>query len=60
MNEDENMAGMTVNERLFVCGLLPVFDEAVKDRDRERVAEILRQVKVDEPSIKLTISRLIN
>ena len=57
MNDaNEKLKGMTVNERLFVFGLLPAFDEAVKNRDRSRLIEILRQVEVDEPSIALTIA----
>lgn len=60
MNDaNDKLKGMTVNERLFVCGLLPAFDEAVKNRDRSRLAEILRQVDVDEPSIALTIEKQI-
>ncbi|MCV0382809.1 MAG: hypothetical protein K5799_05035 [Erythrobacter sp.] len=60
MSEDnDKLKGMTVNERLFVCGLLPAFDEAVKNGDRSRLAEILRQVEVDEPSIARTIAQQI-
>lgn len=39
-------AGMTVNERLFEAGLLDLFDEAVRERDRPRLIELLAQVDV--------------
>jgi hypothetical protein len=44
-----DFSGMTVNERLFAAGLLLDFDEAAKHRDRERMINILRQVRVGTP-----------
>jgi sulfur carrier protein ThiS len=58
-DDNESFKGMTVNERLLTCGLLPAFDEAVKNHDQSRLAEILRQVDVDEHSIALTIAKQI-
>ncbi|MEM6858416.1 MAG: hypothetical protein AAF559_11140 [Pseudomonadota bacterium] len=55
----ENLSGMTVNERLGVCGLFEAYDEAVNNRDRSHLAEILRQIEVDEPSIALTLAKQI-
>ena len=34
-------AGMTVNERLVIAGLIAAWDEAVGRRDRARMIEIL-------------------
>ncbi len=39
-------AAMTVNERLFVAGLLDQFDGAAIRRDRSAMIELLAQVNV--------------
>ncbi|WIB65729.1 hypothetical protein [Curtobacterium sp. MCBD17_040] len=41
---ESEFAAMTVNERLSVAGLLPVWDAAVRRRDREAVASLLGRV----------------
>ena len=46
----DGLVGMTVNERLFVSGLMNEFDKCVK-HDKTRAKQILRWLKVDEPSI---------
>ncbi|GAB5557783.1 MAG: hypothetical protein SchgKO_19960 [Schleiferiaceae bacterium] len=43
--------GMSVNERLHATGLLDEFDQA-KKKNKTRAAQILRILRVDEPSIK--------
>lgn len=40
-------AGMTLNERLFVAGLMDEFDAARSARDVEALVTILREVRVD-------------
>jgi hypothetical protein len=58
--EDKNdLMGMTVNERLFACGLLGEFDRAVREKDREKLKTILKKAYVDEASIDLTVSKLV-
>ncbi|MDG2520572.1 hypothetical protein P7B02_03375 [Caulobacter segnis] len=37
---------MTVNERLFTCGLIDAFDQAAKRRDRESMVALLSEVEV--------------
>jgi hypothetical protein len=54
--DESDLANMTVNERLFVCGLLQDFDLAVRSQDRARVSKILKSVKVDELSIKKIVA----
>ena len=44
------LSGMTVNERLWESGLMDEFDRAKKN-DKTRAKEILRWLRVDEPSI---------
>lgn len=44
------LSGMTVNERLWESGLMDEFDKA-KKKDKMRAKEILRWLRVDEPSI---------
>lgn len=48
---ENKYAGMTVNERLYVSGLMDEFDEAVKERDVERIRSILNDVELTEESI---------
>ncbi len=41
-------SGMTVNERLFVSGRLWDFEAAVKEGNRKKVLEILKELQVSE------------
>lgn len=42
-------SGMTVNERLYVAGLLNEFDAAARSRNRDEMLNILRKVDVANP-----------
>jgi hypothetical protein len=42
------LSAMTVNERLFVAGLLREWDQAVLSKDSEKLAELLQQVELAE------------
>jgi len=46
---------MTVNERLWLTGLMDEFDKA-KVRDKAKARKILEWLKVDKPSIDKIIS----
>lgn len=50
-----NFQGLTVNERLHAVGLIEEFDQ-VKNSDKIRATEILRQIEVDEASIEQILS----
>ena len=50
----EGLSGMTVNERLYVSGLMDEFDK-VKTTNKNRAKEILRWLRVDEPSIEMIV-----
>lgn len=53
---DEKYKGMTVNERLYVSGLMNEFDKAVKIKDIQKVVEILKRIEItEEDSIKLIL-----
>ncbi len=46
--------GMTVNERLYISGLIKEFDQAIKNNKR-RALEILQSVNVDDDTIDLIL-----
>ncbi len=51
-------AGMTVNERLYVSGLMDKFDEAVKKNDIKEIRIILEKVELSTESINLILKEL--
>lgn len=55
---DNKYAGMTVNERLFVSGLMDEFDKAVVEQDVDRVRNILTKIELTEESIKPILDQL--
>lgn len=50
----ENLRGMTVNERLYACGLIDEFDKAIQS-DKVLAKKILTHLLVDEASIELIL-----
>ncbi|AMR33692.1 hypothetical protein A0256_20780 [Mucilaginibacter sp. PAMC 26640] len=48
---NDQYKGMTVNERLYVAGLIDDFYEAIKDRDVNKVIVILKKVELGDESI---------
>lgn len=55
---ENKYSGMTVNERLYVSGLMDEFDKAVEERDKERVRSILSNVELTEESIRPILEKL--
>jgi hypothetical protein len=47
----DKYGGMTVNERLYVSGLMDKFDEAVKEKNGDLVISILKEVEINDLSI---------
>ena len=47
-----------MNERLYVSGLMDEFDEAVKNKNIDRVRSILKEVELTEESIKPILEKL--
>lgn len=50
---------MTVNERLFVAGLLDEWDSAINLRDRKRAIDILGRVEMDEAAAAYTADTVL-
>ena len=46
--------GMTVNERLFVSGLIDEFDAAVRGRDRDAMIGVLMKVALTQKGVGQT------
>jgi len=49
---DNKYAGMTVNERLYVAGLLDKFEKAVSEKKTEEAIRILKEVELTDENIK--------
>jgi molecular chaperone GrpE (heat shock protein) len=48
---DKKYTGMTVNERLYVSGLLDEFEKAIKEKNVDKVISILKEVELSDKSI---------
>nr|WP_320120062.1 hypothetical protein [uncultured Marinifilum sp.] len=49
---------MTVNERLYISGLMDEYDKAVEEKNVDKIREILQKVELDETSIKPILEQL--
>jgi len=58
-SEPPNYGGMTVNERLYVAGLVEQFDAAIESRDRRRAVDLLRQVAMSESEAGATTDAVL-
>jgi molecular chaperone GrpE (heat shock protein) len=54
---DNKYAGMTVNECLYVSGLLDEFEKAVAEKDADKAIRILKEVELTEPNINPILSK---
>lgn len=57
--EQADLLGMTLNERLYVTGLLDEFDRARKRRDRKQIIALLEQVEVRGDDAELTADEIL-
>ncbi|MFV5700466.1 hypothetical protein ACM55F_01205 [Flavobacterium sp. XS2P12] len=48
---ESKFTGMTVNERLYVGGLMNDFDNCLKQKDVDGIKSILRKLELNEESI---------
>lgn len=49
---------MTVNERLYLSGFMDEYDKAVKEKNVEKIREILQKVELNEISIEPILEQL--
>ena len=52
---EREAAAMTVNERLWVSGLMSAYDKAIARRDVQEMTEILKRIYLDEQSIEANV-----
>jgi hypothetical protein len=45
---DQELGGMTANERLVMCGVIDKWDDAVRRRSRAEMIAVLRSVAMTE------------
>jgi len=55
---NEKYKGTTVNERLYLSGTLNKFDRAVEEKNIDEVTRILKNVDVDDSSIKAILKQM--
>jgi hypothetical protein len=56
---DDELRGMTVNERLFACGLLDAWDDVAINRDRPQMIAFLLQAAVDRDQAEQTTDAVL-
>ena len=50
---ESKFAGMTTNERLYTAGLLDLFDQAARRRDRALMIEVLGKVELADQAVEI-------
>jgi hypothetical protein len=56
---ESKYSGMTINERLYVSGLMDAFDVAVQKKDARAIRAILEKVELTEESIRPILEKLM-
>ncbi len=56
---DSELAGMTLNERLFACRCMKEWDTSVRDRDRERMISVLMKVGLTRDGAGFTVDAVL-
>ena len=49
--------GMTVNERLYVSGLIDEYYKAVEEKDADKVADILSKINIGDGNIRSILEK---
>lgn len=55
----EQAAGMTVNERLWLFGLMDAFDNAVAEKDEAALKSILEKIYLTPANIQIILEQQI-
>ena len=58
MENQNSFSGMTVNERIYVSGLMDDFDYCLNQKDKEGIKFLLKKIKLNENSILDIIASL--
>ena len=56
---DDELSGMTINERLFACDLFGRWDAAAKAQHREEMIAILRQVALTKEQASWSVDTML-
>ena len=59
LSDIDNIAGLTVNERLFHFGLFQAFDSTVESQQISDIIKVLRLAKFTEAEVQETASAII-
>ena len=54
---EKEVLGMTVNERLYLSGLMNDFDEAVAQNDELKLRSILEKIHLSQKNIQIIIEQ---
>jgi len=52
---EEDFAGMTVNERLSLAGLVGAYDAAIAEGDAEKLREVLAKTHIGDANIEAIV-----
>lgn len=53
-----NLAGMTINERLFHVGIMDEFDAAISSRDQEGAITLLQRLELSKEEAMATVATI--
>ena len=56
----EESAGMTVNERLYIAGLLNAYEDAIEQRNEGELRHISKKIHLSPENIEVLIEKYIN
>lgn len=56
---DRELSGMTVNERLFTCGLIDRWDAAARARKREEMIAVLCEVALTKEQAAWSVDAVL-
>ncbi|WP_066434608.1 hypothetical protein [Chryseobacterium sp. CCH4-E10] len=55
---EDKYSGMTVNERLYISGLIDQFYKAVEKKDKKLIISILKEIQLNDQSIEDILNSL--
>lgn len=58
--KEKDLEGMTVNERLYMLGLMEKFDSAIRSRNKKASESVLIEAKYSEAQASETVAVILN